>query len=377
MSKVHITLVGGQSMPVYLGIKYCNPEKVLFVYSNESEKQKQIIKNELPEGIVSLKTDPLDAVNMEEIENAARSYKEKFKDDEVTLNISGGTKAWSYFFSKEFENMQNATIIYVDQNNEVYNLKEKTHEKVPFEFMMQFRLNKNPLQHYKKFSDYTETDIKALEEIERVRKIDIGIFTELTNLDRNQEAQLKNQPHGKFQTKNASIDWDKKGKCVISFKKKGEIITNEICSPNITGFIFNAGWFELKVAHIISQWEKTKEIFMNCKFLIDNKEKDSKNIEEFPKNEIDIIINTGEKALFVECKTNLHTVTDIDKFNTAVRNYGGSGSKALFICLNKFSENALQKFSDCGTIWHYSFKESQDIQSFYDMLNRRIEKINK
>ena len=114
---------------------------------------------------------------------------------------------------------------------------------------------------------------------------------------------------------------------------------------------------------------------MNCKFLADTN--GSKAAEKFPKNEIDIIVDTGDKALFVECKTNIHNTTDIDKFNTAVRNYGGSGSKALFVCLNKFKENAIQKFADCGNVLSWSFAESNDINSFYEMLDRRIENINK
>lgn len=375
MSRVHITLVGGQSMPVYLGIKYCNPEKVVFIYSKESERQKQTIKAELDKNIVVLKSEPLDPVQMDEIAAVALAYKEKFANDDISLNISGGTKAWSYFFAKEFENVSNAKIIYIDQNNEVYNLKEKTHEKIQFDFMTQFKLNKNPLQHFTKFSDYTPEDIEAIEKIENIRESNIKAFTELTNLDWGQEGQLNNHAHGEFKVNDSSIKWDKKGKCIISIKNNDETILNEVSSPNITKIIFNAAWFELKVAHIISQWPKAKQIFMNCKFLADAN--GSKAAEKFPKNEIDIIVDTGDKALFVECKTNIKNTTDIDKFNTAVRNYGGSGSKALFVCLNSFTENARHKILDCGNMWAWSFAESNDINSFYEMLDRRIENINK
>lgn len=47
------------------------------------------------------------------------------------------------------------------------------------------------------------------------------------------------------------------------------------------------------------------------------------------KNEIDIIMNTGNKLLFVECKTRIMHLTDLDKFNNVVKTYGGTGSKAL------------------------------------------------
>lgn len=382
MSKLHITLVGGQPMPVYLGIKYCNPDKILFVYSKESEKQKQAIKKEVVANKIVgenaiLKSDPLDPVDMKEIELILNKYKEKFANDEISINISGGTKLWAYFFAKEFENFPNSKIIYVDQNNEVYNLKEKKHEKVPFELMTQFKLNKNPLQHFTKYADYTAEDIEVIKEIERIRSINIGAFTELTNLDRQKEDKLKKQPHGVFKKEDASIEWDKSGKCVVALKKKGEIIETEFFSQNLIKIIFNAAWFELKVAHILSQWPKTREIFMNCKFLADTKDKFSKNAEEHPKNEIDIIVDTGDKALFVECKTNIKNSTDIDKFNSVVKTIGGNGSKALFVCLNNIGQKEREKFRGYDML-SYSFAESNnDIEELYSMLNRKIENINK
>ena len=73
---------------------------------------------------------------------------------------------------------------------------------------------------------------------------------------------------------------------------------------------------------MLSSWEYAKEIIMNANFPYKNNN---------PKNEIDIIVNTGNRLLFVECKTQINDITDIDKFRTAVKNYGGMGCKALFI----------------------------------------------
>ena len=44
---------------------------------------------------------------------------------------------------------------------------------------------------------------------------------------------------------------------------------------------------------------------MNCKFLVNQENIDIKKAEQTPKNEVDIIIDTGDKALFVECKTSI------------------------------------------------------------------------
>ena len=43
MAKVHITLVGGQPAPVFQGIKYSNPDKIIYICSEESKKEIEII----------------------------------------------------------------------------------------------------------------------------------------------------------------------------------------------------------------------------------------------------------------------------------------------------------------------------------------------
>ena len=76
---------------------------------------------------------------------------------------------------------------------------------------------------------------------------------------------------------------------------------------------------------------------MNCVFPFRN---------NVAKNEVDIIINTGTKPLFVECKTQIQNTTDIDKFASVIKNYGGMGSKGIFITDAKMSDAAKQKCND-------------------------------
>ena len=385
MSKVHITLVGGQTMPVYNGIQYCKPEKVLFIYSKESEKQKQTLKKEIIEaGLVKdsdvLSSQPLDPVDLAEIEKTALQYKEKFANDEVSINISSGTKAWSYYFSTIFGDSDNSQIYYIDQNNICYNLKTKQQEKISVDVLLQFKLNKNPLLSFTNFTSYTDSDLAIIEEIEKVRKLDIGIFTNLTNLNKENSQKLAKSREGTFFSNNykSYIEWNKSGDCKIGIERKKDVIETELSSPNLTKILFNAAWFELKVANILSKWDKAKNVYMNCKFLVnkDLNQFDQKYAELHPKNEVDIIVDVGDKALFVECKTSITNSTDIDKFNTVVRNVGGSGSKAIFICLNKIGDKEHEKINDCDMM-SYSFSESQDINELYNLLDRKIIRINK
>lgn len=372
MSKVHITLVGGQPMPVYLGIKHCNPEKLVFIYSKESEAQMNSIREEVP-NIPVIESKPLDPVKFKEIENVVLKYKDLFSSDEVTINISSGTKAWAYYFIKIFGET-NAHIIYVDQNNEVYDFIDNTHTKVNFNLQIQFRLNRNPLQSYTDFKVFKEKDFEALAEIEKARNLNIGDFTSITNINSEKRKEIESQPSGFINKGSAKLSW-KKGVFTYSVIKKGEEHVFTFSSPNIMKILFNASWFELKVAKIISSWEKVNAIYLNCKFLVNNQNSSKMIAEQYPKNEVDIIVDTGDKALFVECKTAIAESTDIEKFNTVVKNYGGHGSKALFVCLSDFGPKEKEKIDDCNML-SYSFKSSSSPDDLVSLLKQNIRDIN-
>ena len=100
--------------------------------------------------------------------------------------------------------------------------------------------------------------------------------------------------------------------------------SSSLKSPHVYDLVFNSGWFELKAARaLVEQVGIQKEsIQLNCIF----SDKNGK-----AKNEIDIIANLGNRLLFVECKTMIYESTDIDKFNSALKNFSGISSAKLFM----------------------------------------------
>ena len=375
MSKIVITLVGGQPVPSYNIINTYQPDKVLMIYSNTSRKEMKKIKDEFKDKEIQfIKSEPLDPVNLDEIENRAKEYYEKYKDEELIVDISSGTKPWSFYFSQIFGQNENIKIVYIDQNNNIWNLKDKTKDEASFDMAAQFRLKNNPLEIYTKFSKYTEEDAKALEEIEKARKLNIGVFTELTNIKQSQ----KTKSGILHSSNNAYLEWNCSNCIKYHIERKETEYDFEIQSPNVFSLIFNAGWFEYKIAKILSNWDEAKEIFMNCKFAVVNSNANSHIAGKYPKNEVDIIVNTGKKLLFVECKTNIANSTDIEKFNSVVKNYGGTGSKGLFVCLNKFKQAEIEKIQDYN-MGSYSLEENQDNPegNLIDFLNRYMISINK
>ena len=340
--KVHITLVGGQPAPVYNGIIATQPEKVVFVYSDKSREVAERISKEVKLPSERRKVDPVD---LNDIEKKVLQCAEQFKNDDVSVNISSGTKPWAFYFAKIFGQMPNATLFYVDQNNTLWNLTDKSSRKVDFDMDAQFRLLGNRLTNFKRFSELDDNDKACVDKIELLRNHSVSEFNELVSYFN------KHKNATQYATSNGSqLTWSKTAKsfrCCVR-NKKGREITVELQSRHVRTLLLNTGWFEYKVATILSRWDKSSDIRLNCKFPASN---------NAPKNEIDIIVNAGDKLLFVECKTQIHEITDIDKFSAAVKNYGGMSSKALFVTDAPMSDVAQEKCADNG-ILSFSLQEN-------------------
>src|SRR5574344_56864 len=345
MGKVNISLVGGQTYPVYLGIAESKPDKVILIHTEKSKEEAERIAKE-----TNLPTEykPFDPVDVAKVFAQARNIAKLLSaDDQYVINITSGTKVWTIVFYEVFKGLENVEFIYIDQNNIMYNLTTSKTEHVELQLNTELvlKLNGTHINSRTKFSDYTPDDRRAIDTIMKMRHFDYGEFNALTiPNNRADKNQLDTEDIGMFKTRNDSfVHWDKKQHTVeLSITNKhGNCKKKTISSPHALHIVFSSGWFELYVANMLSSWEYAKEIIMNANFPYKNNN---------PENEIDIIVNTGNRLLFVECKTQINDITDIDKFRTAVKNYGGMGCKALFITEAPMKATTAEKCKDSDII---------------------------
>jgi hypothetical protein len=98
----------------------------------------------------------------------------------------------------------------------------------------------------------------------------------------------------------------------------------------IEWFIFNNGWFELLVANKFAEIYANDDIFMNVVFqLIED--------VDIRKNEVDIIINTGDNLIFIECKSGKVTSADINNIHIRKEVYGGINTLDYLVTKNSFN----------------------------------------
>lgn len=368
--KVHIALVGGQTMPIFLGIKEAIPDEIVLVHSATSLKEAERIRTFFPDNCRLIAFDP---VNNETILASVRTLLQDYAESEITINLSSGTKPWALIFALQTQPMDNVVLLYIDQNGICY---DYTHNKkwaaqgLNMKNLMLF--NGQQAETHLSLESYNEDDLEVMREVKAFRRYNYGEFNKLTIPDKSWKKVLTNKAKGSHETMNGSyIDWDKTANCVsISLCKKREYKDKTLESPHVFQIVFNSGWFEYEVAKMIGQWQYAQEVWLNVVYPYNNK---------LPKNEIDIIVNTGNKLLMIECKTQIFDNTDIDKFHTVVKNYGGMGCKALFITEAIMTPQAKEKCAD-SSIMSFCLQEHQNRvaaqKALFQQLNQELFNIN-
>ena len=176
------------------------------------------------------------------------------------------------------------------------------------------------------------------------------------------------QKIGSIQTNMGYAEWnDNEHRVeVCLYNKKGMNYSDILESPHAVQLFFFCHWFELKVAKVLSQWEHAKQIWLNVEFPYRNNN---------PKNEIDIVVNTGKRLLFVECKTQIKDKTNIDKFSKAVKNYSGMASKALFVSYAPLEDITKEKCEQ-NDVMCFDLSSNKKSELF-KMLEQSLNELNK
>lgn len=369
MKKVHVSLVGGQPMPVFVGIKESGADKLILVHSYETKSA----ANKIAKYVNDIKSELVEIPAMDY--NTAKSHIDSIlrchEVDDVTVNVSGGSKPWSIAVALLSFKYKNVTLIYIDQNCKIYNInngESRMAQSFDGGIKQILDYNMNSSESHNELASYTSQDLSCLERIKKARKLFPKAFNTLTIPNKANKNRFNNNLKDRIENSGSSIEWDRRG-CMQEVKLdlarsnsiKGEHY--EFKSPHAFDLVTSSGWFEYEVATILSDWAKGKEIWLNVVFPYNNK---------LPKNEIDIIVNVGYKLLFVECKTKIADNTDIDKFASAVKAYGGMGSKAIFISMEPMSPQAEEK-CQTNNIACYSMKSTttnlRKRKELFDLLN--------
>lgn len=368
MPKIHIALVGGQATPVYQGIVYTNPDQVILVCSGQTEKDAVAIREQLSSLQSSIDIKVISDTDLPSMEASARQLVNDIPTDaEVSLNLSSGLKAWTLVFNNVFrQNRPDAKIFCLSQDGTVFDITAgRSDQRVNFDMDAQFRLLGNEIADSTSYADYTAEDRSVLNVVRswglspryhHSLKELTDAFLEKSKGNRNVFLSVSVGP--------SQLTWDP-SQATFTGRLLGKEFTFN--SPHAWHILLNTGWFEAYVASLLAQFYSPKDIRLNCIF---------KSRNDAVKNEVDIIVNAGTKLIFVECKTQVSKPTDVDKFASVVRTYGGLGSKSLFITNSPMKADVQEKCDEKGiTTFYTNRKDAANLNELKELIKEMLDNL--
>lgn len=362
--KHQINFLGGQLLPIYIGIKEFMPDKIHFIASDESKEGIKILKDIFPDIIFSeFICDPFDFYS---IKKRIRSIIDKLDaQDDVLINLTGGTKIM-LLAAQSIISESNIKGFYVNQDYSFIEVPSYDKKQITSELSIQdfFGLSGHKIFSAKTLSDFTENDLRVSCLIESFAASN-KLYSKVTDFLRKKYRVLP-EKGSETTAGNSVIKWDasivdihSNNKSIACFK-----------GNNARDLFFNATWWEIIVASEIGKWAKANEIILHCElpFKTDNKAL---------KNEIDILINTGNKLIFVECKSGNIKQEDINKMKVIKQTYGGLISKSLLVSRYMPSQSIMEKCKelDIEVFYVYAFQRVinplKDIHKILDKLEKK------
>jgi len=339
--KIHITLVGGQIIPLYQGIQAYPGDEIILLHTGDTLPQAKILASHIhvPVRLLSIK----DAFDFEGIFTMVGKLTER--DTNYFVNITGGTKVMSIALLECFIKYENATIFYIDQNQKILDIRTRKsfYAKVDLDITTIFSLSGNKLIDYKDFKSLDDQIFKDAKAVREIMKYAKGEWYKLMG-----GIRVDNKMLGMKTLAGSFYSYDKSdGKLTIEVQKASKSMKYTWQGVDAVKFIRDTQWFEIEVAEILSRWRYCHALYMNSKVAYQSGQE---------KNEIDIIVHTGSKLIFVECKTQVFDIKDMDKFRNLVKNYGGLAAKAILITDQPLHPRVEEKCVD-NNISHFCLKE--------------------
>lgn len=337
--KHQITFVGGQVLPVFVGIKECPPDIIHFIISNESRAKVNLLKP-----LLNTKRFSENVCNPFAF-TSIRQACEKIlgtltSEDQVEFNLTGGTKIM-VLAAQSLIHENGLTGFYINQDNTLLHIPSYKTERVNTEISIKefLEISGHKLGGSKTLTDFSSDDLSTAEAINDFAIKRDRLFYNLMGKIRSNYNGVKNIPaNGKIElNKSTKLMWSG---TEVKIEENGSGIFM-IQSPNVKGLFFNSSWWELLVAREISKWTKAKELLIQCELPF-------KTNTAVTKNEIDVLINLGGKLIFVECKSGAVKQEDINKMRIIKDTYGGVISKSILV--SKFLPNTtiIEKCKELG-----------------------------
>lgn len=345
MKKIQIALVSKEVLPVYYLVNELKPDMVYLVGTRETMLEMRNLENVLlARGMACHKRTTL-ADDMQDCYNVCRQiHKDNGDNCEYCYNLTCGTKIMAFAAlicarGHKARALYTDTLYYIDLNSfervKLHNLLD-----TPTIIALQGQKIKEKVV-YKNNSERTQC-------AEDIRDFIRGHGKSFA-------------PLSKYYKENKGIP-DSYAKGRVTYTKQGKHITIEdddvellsIDCEDSRKLLFEGRWWETLVADAVARWaaERHYEVWTSVRF--EPNVRDAKNKD---KNEMDILVNIGNRLLFVECKSGFFDQNNIYKLASVNKSYGSYKSVGVIVRFSgqvpeELKEKAKENRVSILTAWH-------------------------
>lgn len=339
--KVQICLISAQPIPnlIPLRVKELKPDKVILLTSSDMETQANRMIPILKSWNIAYEKREIDAYNLPKIKRTCLDVLNTYEQDEIFVNITGGTKIMSVAAYEVFQ-MMNKEIFYVNtQKQEILILNKNI--SIPYKNWIDVvtylsaygqKVKSDQNAFFNKYMPFLQNLFSEMEEWENTfRESAIGVLNYYTQL-----SDASGYPHtvsieSRHQSFRALLE-------LIRLFQKYKLIdynNNNIIIPTEEAHRFiNGGWLEALTYYKISQIPGT-DIKTGLEIEYENGQ---------TSNEYDVVFTYLNRLFLIECKTSNFRHGDkgvnvIYKLNTLKEFAGGLFARGMLVSFQDLSNH--------------------------------------
>lgn len=323
MRHIHITLIGKESLPAYYPIAETRPEQVYVIATKQTRQVAERLREVLVTRLsidcdIYASANAFDPLSVElYCENLHAGFA---PDDQVTYNITGGTKLMAIGAYKAALH-HGAQIIYTNSDQCI---DLETGEATPLALMVDnetiFALQGQQLRAHNVYQPDAETSCAAQAIGAFLRNFQNKSFHSHL-VKRSMRSEL---PHI-FSWHGYTYESDSSGLSIT----RGDSMLLSIDCRNARQLLLEGRWWEVLVADALYDWNQGRSPIWTNVVFVPHENADPEGTRD--KNEVDILVNMGSKLLFVECKSGTFNQDNINKLAFVRQNYGSDKSMCVLI----------------------------------------------
>ncbi len=353
--KIHICLVSKQPLAnlIPLKVEALKPEKVILLVSKDMQREAQQLQELLHEWQIKEEVRSIEPYDLEKAEEVILDALTSFrKEDDITLNITGGTKLMSLAAYGIFRGEEGRSILYVDTQDSCIKVLQPKAEDIPFGKSLNVR------SYLKAYGQEVVNDQKPKKQRKELLYNLINKVRDFKDSFPTLNYHASKARKGETFPYNVDIEKPEKMDALLRMlAESGEIGWDgeQISFPSPESARFcSGGWLEEYCAFLV------KECFKEADCKLGLEVRHTKQGRKEIKNEYDVVFTLKNRLFLIECKTQLPEQKNqqnkddmemIYKLDSLKEAAGGVYGRAMFLTLHNISKYARGRCIKSGIVY--------------------------